>query len=47
MMSYKSAFSVSKRCVAYQLATKGQNITAKCEQFDWDFSASPDAKRKF
>ena len=47
MMRYKSAFSVSKRCVAYQLATKGQNITAEREQLDRDFSANPDEKRKF
>ena len=47
MMRYKSAFSVSKRCVAYQLATKGQNITAECEQLERDFSANPDEKRKF
>ena len=29
---------MSKRCVAYQLATKGQNITAEREQLDRDFN---------
>ena len=47
MMRYKSAFSVSRRCVAYQLATKGQNITAEREQLDRDFCANPDEKRTF
>ena len=47
MMRYKSAFTVSKRCVAYQLATKGQNITAEREQLDRDFYANLDEKRKF